>query len=76
MAKKRLERRTHSMARPPTKIYAAFISHKKIHSKNGDSSETLAIRIKVLQSVYTFHALLICSNYVGYVVVEIDQGLL
>ena len=32
---------------PATKSYAAFISHKKAHSKHGDSSETLAIRLKV-----------------------------
>jgi hypothetical protein len=33
---------------PANKSYAAFISHKKKHSKHGDSSETLAIRLKVI----------------------------
>jgi hypothetical protein len=32
---------------PATKSYAAFISHKKTHTTHGDSSETLAIRLKV-----------------------------
>lgn len=32
---------------PPTKSYAAFISHKKTHSKQGDSSSTLARSLKV-----------------------------
>jgi hypothetical protein len=32
---------------PAIKSYAAFISHKKAHSKHGDSSETLARSLKV-----------------------------
>ena len=32
---------------PATKSYAAFISHKKTHSKQGDSSSTLARSLKV-----------------------------
>jgi hypothetical protein len=32
---------------PATKSYAAFISHKKTHSKHGDSSSTLARSLKV-----------------------------
>jgi hypothetical protein len=32
---------------PAWKVYAAFISHKKMHTVFGDSSETLSIRLKV-----------------------------
>jgi hypothetical protein len=35
---------------PANKSYAAFISHKKAHSKHGEISETLAIRLKVCSS--------------------------
>jgi hypothetical protein len=41
---------------PANRSYAAFISHKKTHTKHGDSSETLAIRLKVFDL-----ALLICE---------------
>ena len=36
-----------SIQLPATKSYAAFISHKKAHSKQGDSSSTLARSLKV-----------------------------
>jgi hypothetical protein len=35
------------IALPATKSYAAFLSHKKMHSIHADSSETIAIRLKV-----------------------------
>ena len=47
---------------PAMKSYAAFLSHKKAHSKHGDSSETLAIRIKVFAGLMLFstvHVLII-----------------
>jgi len=31
---------------PATKAYAAFLSHKKMHTTHGEMSETLALRIK------------------------------
>ena len=34
---------------PAWKDFAAFISHKKMHTEFGDSSETLSIRLKVKQ---------------------------
>jgi hypothetical protein len=36
---------------PENRSYAAFISHKKAHSKHGDSSETLARSLKVCECV-------------------------
>jgi hypothetical protein len=36
---------------PEWKDYAAFISHKKMHTEFGDSSETLSIRLKVTPSL-------------------------
>jgi hypothetical protein len=40
---------------PAWKDFAAFISHKKMHTEFGDSSETLSIRLKVI------HATLVLS---------------
>jgi hypothetical protein len=39
---------------PDCKDYAAFISHKKMHTQFADSSETLSIRLKV-------HGVLVCT---------------
>ena len=35
---------------PAWKDFAAFISHKKMHTEFGDSSETLSIRLKVIHA--------------------------
>jgi hypothetical protein len=53
---------------PLNKDYAAFISHKKQHSKYGDSSETMAIRLKVnlLLLSSTSFSLKLASNATGY----------
>jgi hypothetical protein len=40
---------------PATKHYAAFISHKKAHSKHGDSSSTLARSLKVRYNTVSVH---------------------
>jgi hypothetical protein len=72
------------------KSYAAFISHKKTHTKHGDSSETLAIRLKVIfgcgwviltftNCCLTFALRTNCLHplfYLGHAEVEINQGLL
>jgi len=42
---------------PAAKSYAAFISHKKAHSKHGEISETIAIRLKVSN----FWCVLLCA---------------
>jgi phage-related minor tail protein len=41
---------------PATKAYAAFLSHKKMHTTHGEMSETLALRIKVKN-----HFFLVCA---------------
>lgn len=40
--------RTESTKLPAWKEFSAFISHKKMHTKFADSSETLSIRLKVI----------------------------
>ena len=52
---------------PATKIYAAFISHKKAHSKYGDSSSTLSRSLKVRQMQFVFYGLLILFSLAGHV---------
>jgi hypothetical protein len=52
---------------PATKIYAAFISHKKAHSKYGDSSSTLSRSLKVRQLQCVFYGLLILFSLAGHV---------
>jgi hypothetical protein len=47
---------------PATKFYAAFISHKKLHSKHGDSSETLAIRLKDMLKWRSYEAYFDADN--------------
>jgi hypothetical protein len=44
---------------PEHKIWGAFISHKKMHTKFADSSETMAIRLKVNLHIIIIHILTI-----------------
>jgi hypothetical protein len=62
-----------SIVLPAIKSYAAFISHKKTHSKQGDSSSTLARSLKVSNcQVCVLSWLLILSSLIGYAEVEVN----